>query len=305
MPVDGHGHPPLLPFAQPTTGSARHSTAARSWHTEDQALMEHVQFDDVSVDYDVVGSGEHVALLHARPFVSWYEPLVAALPGYSVLRYRRTWPPDRSAFGLGDDADACARLLHHVGFDHPHVVGHSYGGCLALELARRQLVAVRSIALLEPATSGLLDPEEAIVGLAPLIELHRSRGPAVAAEQFLRFVLGNDARSLLDRFIPAAYDEAVNYAAQFFRVELPAMAHWSFGPGDASRVHRPILNVLGADSVARFVQSAEIIQTLFPHARRYVLPGAGHLLMAQNPAPIAERLETFWSSSGATVRGEN
>lgn len=126
-------------------------------------------------------SGDHVALLHARPFVSWYEPLVVALPGYSVLRTAEQCPP-RSDFGLGDDADVCARLLHHVGFDHPHVVGHSYGGCLALELAR-QIVALRSIALLEPATSGLLDPEEAIAGLAQLMELYRARGPVVAAEQ--------------------------------------------------------------------------------------------------------------------------
>ena len=264
-------------------------------------MMQQIEFDDVSVDFDVVGSGDHVALLHAPPFVSWYEPLVAALPGYSVLRYRRTLPPERSDFGLGDDADVCARLLHHVGFDHPHVVGHSYGGCLALELARRHTVALRSIALLEPATSGLLDPEEAIAALAPLMELHRSRGTAVAAEEFLRFVLGDDARSLLDRFVPAAFDDAVTHGDQFFRVELPAIAHWRFGPGDTSRVDPPILNVLGAESVARFVQAAEIIQSLFPHANRYVLPGAGHLLMAQNPAPIAERLDEFWSTTGTAI----
>ena len=256
--------------------------------------MQHIQFDDVSVDYDVVGSGDHVALLHARPFVSWYEPLVAALSGYTVLRYCRTLPPDRSDFGLGDDADVCARLLHHVAFDHPHVVGHSYGGCLALELARRQTIALRSIALLEPASIGLSDPDDAIAAVGPLMALYRSRGPAVAAEEFLRFVLGNDARSLLDRFVPAAFDDAVAHSDQFFRVELPAIAHWSFGPDDASRVDRPILNVLGAESAARFVQAAEIIQTLFPQASRFVLPGAGHLLMAQNPAGIAERLDEFW-----------
>ena len=128
------------------------------------------------------------------------------------------------------------------------------------------------------------------------MKLYRSRGPAVAAEQFLRFVLGNDARSLLDRFIPTAFDDAVTSGDQFFRVELPAIANWTFGPDDASRVDQPILNVLGAESVARFVQAAEIIQAWFPHASRYVLPGAGHLLMAQNPAPIAKLLDEFWSS---------
>ena len=64
-----------------------------------------------------------ISLLDRPTAVSWYEPLVAALPGCSVLRYRRTLPPDRSDSGLGDDADVSARLLHHVGFDQqgaPH-----------------------------------------------------------------------------------------------------------------------------------------------------------------------------------------
>jgi len=42
------------------------------------------------------------------------------------------------------------------------------------------------------------------------------------------------------------------------------------------------------------VQAAEIIQAPFPHASRYVLPGAGHLLMTQNRAPIAKLLDEFW-----------
>jgi pimeloyl-ACP methyl ester carboxylesterase len=111
-------------------------------------------------------------------------------------------------------------------------------------------------------------------------------------------MVGDRARSLLDRFIPAAFDDAVTHSDQFFRVELPAIAHWTFGPDDAARVDRPILNVLGAESVARFVQAAEIIQTLFPQASRYALPGAGHLLMAQDPTRIAERLAEFWSTTG-------
>ena len=63
--------------------------------------------------------------------------------------------------------------------------------------------------------------------------------------------------------------------------------------------------MLGAESVARFVQAAEIIQIWFPQATRYVLPGAGHLLMAQDPAPTAERLEQFWSTTGKTVPGDS
>jgi len=58
--------------------------------------------------------------------------------------------------------------------------------------------------------------------------------------------------------------------------------------------------VLGAESAARFVQAAEIIQSVFPQASRFVLPGAGHLLMAQNSAGIAERLDAFWRHRAAS-----
>ena len=256
--------------------------------------MEHLQLGDVSVEFEVVGTGDPVALLHARPFVSWYGPLVAALAEHAVLWYRRTVAPGRTGFGLGDDADVCARVLDHVGFDRPHVVGHSYGGCLALELARRTAVAPRSIALLEPATSGLLAPDEAMAGLAPLMELYRSRGADVALEQFLGLVVGPDAAERLERLVPTARDDAAANADQFFRIELPALARWDVGPDDFRLGDMPVLNIRGADTDARFVKAAEIIDTWFPQAARYLLPDAGHLLMAERPAETAERLERFW-----------
>ena len=256
--------------------------------------MDHVELDGVDAEYEVTGSGDQVVLLHARLFVGWYAPLVDVLSDYSVLCYRRTVPLDARPFSIDDDAAVCARLLDHVGFDRPHVVGHSYGGLLALALARSRAVALRSIALLEPAGSGLLEPEQATAGLAPLMEMYRKRGSAAAAEQFLDVVLGEDARSLLDRCLPGAVDEAVANADQFFQVELPAAARWSFGHDDARLIDQPILNVIGTETVPRFVQSAAIVQSLFPHAIRVELSGAGHLMMAQEPRALATRLAEFW-----------
>ena len=256
--------------------------------------MDHVEFDGVTVDYELTSGSGQVVLLHARPFVTWYAPLIDALSDHAVLSYRRSVPLDGRPFSIDDDASVCARLLDHVGFDRPHVVGHSYGALLALALARSRAVAVRSIALLEPAGSGLLDPAQATAGLAPLVELYRTRGPAVAAEQFLGVVLGEDARGQLDRHLPGAFDEAIANADQFFQVELRAAAQWSFGPDDAAVVDQPILNVIGTETVPRFVESAAMVQSLFPHAVRVELSGAGHLMMAQEPTAMAARLAEFW-----------
>ena len=257
----------------------------------------HVELDGFAVDYEVVGSGEQIALLHARPFVSWYSPLVDRLSSYSVLRYRRTPPTDRSRLSIDDDAEFCARLLSHVGFENAHLVGHSYGALVALAAACRDDVQPRSIALLEPATSGLLSPEEAAAGMAPLLEVYRSQGPDVAIDLFLRAVCGDDYRALLDRFLPEAFDDALAHADQFFRVELDAVAMWEFGPDEARRIDKPVLNTVGTESAPRFVHGATLIETWIPQSIRYELPGAGHLLMAQNPSAMAERLERFWSDS--------
>ena len=267
------------------------AVSGRRW-----VMVDRVEIEGVTVEYEVVGTGDYVVLLHARPFVSWYTPLVEVLSEYSVLRYRRTVPHDRRPFSIDDDADVCAQLLDHVGFDRPHVAGHSYGGLLALALARSRAAALRSIALLEPATSGLLEPEQARAGLAPLMEAYRTRGPAVAVEQFLRVVLGDDAPSLLERFVPGGFDEAVANADQFFQVELPAVTEWSFGHDDARLIDQPILNVIGIESAPRFVQGAAIVQTLFPASVRFELPGAGHLLMAQRPGAMATRMAQFWAA---------
>jgi pimeloyl-ACP methyl ester carboxylesterase len=258
-------------------------------------MVMHVEIEGVAVDYEVIGTGAQVAFVHARPFVCWYSPLVDRLSSYAVLRYYRTPPGDRPGFGIDDDAEVFARLLAEVGFDHAHVVGHSYGGLVALALACRGDAHPRSIALLEPASSGLLSPEEAIAGLAPLRDAARSQGPELAMDRFLETVCGEKYRDQLERLVPGAFTAAMTHADEFFRIELDAVANWRFGPDDAEHIDVPTLNVVGADSAPRFQYGAGLIRTWLPHALDYVLPGTGHLMMAQNPTAMAERLEQFWA----------
>ena len=67
--------------------------------------------------------------------------------------------------------------------------------------------------------------------------------------------------------IPGAYDEALGEADLFFQVEIPAVAHWQFGPAEAERVTQPVLNLSGADTVPRFKDGADLVQSWFPRRR--------------------------------------
>jgi pimeloyl-ACP methyl ester carboxylesterase len=257
------------------------------------AAMADVEFDGIRVEYELLGDGDPVVLPHARPFVSWYGPLAEAIDR-PVLRYRRSVPRDRP-WSVAADAELCARLLGRLGIERPDVVGHSYGGLVALELARHHGVQPRSVALLEPATVGLLPPDEAAGRMTALEEAAQSDAQA-AMGTFLHVVCGADSAATLDRLVPGALDEAMAGADAFFAVELPAAIGWSFAPGDVP-VDLPVLTIRGTESAPRSVEGAEIVRSWFPGSATHVLPGASHLLVVEEPAAIARRLTEFWSGN--------
>ena len=197
-------------------------------------------------------------------------------------------------FGIEDDARLCARLLTHVRFVRPHVVGHSYGGIVALELARQRSVDLRSLALLEPAPAGLSAPATAAVQMAPLLRMARDSGGVTAMEHFLRGACGGLELEWLEQLVPGALRDASMHAERFFERELPAAIRWSFTPADAGLLTCPILNLRGARSGPRFQEASAAIESWFPSAERDVLDGACHLLMAQQPEAAARCLERFW-----------
>ena len=259
--------------------------------------MDNLEFDDVAVSFQVRDAGERIVLVHASPFVSWYRPLVEQLDEYSTLIYRRHLR--RSGSGsyreltVEDDATICARLMGHVGWPAAHVVGHSYGALVALQLAVDAPDRVGSVALLEPAARAIRSSEADVAALQPVIATYRSGDRAGAVDGFLRHVCGDGYRETLERVIPDAFAVALAEADLFFEAEMPAVQGFAFGPDDAERVTQPVLNVVGADSVPRFIEAGAMVQSWFPHAERLTVPAAGHLLMIQNPTALADGLKQF------------
>ena len=261
--------------------------------------VQRVELGGVRVEYELTGVGEPVVLPHARPFVMWYLPLVAELAHHlqqrsvSVLRYRREAP---AGWRIEDDARLCARLLRTLGLRRVHLVGHSYGGVVALELARQGTADLRSLALLEPATIGLLPPGEAAARATPLSQMARSEGSATAMDRFLRAVCDTDGPEALDKLIPGALTDALSHAAGFFTVELPAAVRWSFTASDACSVDVPVLHVRGGRSAPRFAAGAALLETWFPAADHRMLD-VNHFAMAQAPEATATLLDRFWRTA--------
>jgi pimeloyl-ACP methyl ester carboxylesterase len=136
-----------------------------------------------------------VLLIHSGGFTSrqWRRLIERLVPRFhavapDLLGYGTSgrWP-DGEPFHFRQDLDYLESLLDRD-LGSAHLVGHSYGGFLALQLALRRPDLVRSIAAYEPVAFGILDDVEdadARAGLA-LVKRQWEPGDGGVDEAWLR-----------------------------------------------------------------------------------------------------------------------
>src|SRR5918998_1739657 len=105
------------------------------------------------IEYADEGAGDPILLIHAGVFGAWFAPLAEApeLEGFRVIRVVRAGytdgPPPSSHLAIGDHARHCAALLDALGVGQAHLVAHSSGCLIALQVAMDRPEAVRSLVL--------------------------------------------------------------------------------------------------------------------------------------------------------------
>jgi pimeloyl-ACP methyl ester carboxylesterase len=259
--------------------------------------------EGVTLEYEDQGTGEPVVCIHGAFIADTFGPLLAdsAWEGrYRLINYHRRGyagsSPARKPLSMAEQAADCVRLLSHLGMANVHVVGHSLGGSIGLQLALDAPGLVHTLTLLEAA--GVAGGESAALyrqGLTRSLERYREAGPVVAVDEFLRMRCP-DYRDILQRVLPQAFEQAVADAGTFFEAELPVVLDWQFGEDDARRIAQPALVVLGERSVAlhpRFAETHRLLMTWLPNAAEYVLPDATHLLQVESPDAMAQALAGF------------
>src|SRR5215216_913980 len=113
--------------------------------------------DRADLEYEVSGTGEPVAFIHGAFIADTFRPLLTepSLAGRYrlILCHRRGYAGSSRASGpvsVARQAADCQALLRQLGVEAAHVVGHSYGGAVALQLALDTPDLTHSLALLEP-----------------------------------------------------------------------------------------------------------------------------------------------------------
>ncbi|SHK51769.1 3-oxoadipate enol-lactonase [Pseudonocardia thermophila] len=245
--------------------------------------VEVVQTRNGPVAYHELGSGEVLLMHHGgesnRRQYAGFAPLLGE--GIRSISYdqRDVGESFRCAepYSIGDLADDCVHLMDALGIERAHVMGFSFGGCVALHVAVRHPDRVQSL----------------IVGTAPAS--HRS------TTDFAQDLLSRQPEERFDLMVQAILSPAGQAdPAQLERLRT-MMAGQVSGPetnrmkalrthdlGDELRgIKAPTLLVYGTDDPLAPPEVGRHLADLIPDSALVCVEGARHGLTSEFKEPVA------------------
>jgi pimeloyl-ACP methyl ester carboxylesterase len=242
-----------------------------------------------------------------------WDAIAAALsPGHAVLAPpllgydgREPWPLEH-AVTLDDEAAALEPLLDRA-CGPVHLIGHSYGGAVALQLALRRPAAVASLTLYEPVRFALLFGDRARASAGDdIVRVGRGIGALAAAGHThaaaLRFVdywSGDGAWSAL----PRSRQDAVAARMTKVRAEFEALFGDAVAPSVYATLRMPVRVLRGDASPEPARAVAARLSALLPLATLVTLRGGVHMQPVVNPNSVIAALP-YWLSA-ARAANEN
>jgi pimeloyl-ACP methyl ester carboxylesterase len=266
--------------------------------------MDRVDVEGLSIAYERAGEGPPLVLLHG--FVgdarsTWRRQLEALADEFTVVAWdapgagRSDDPPE--GFGMAGYADTLAGFLDRIGVHHPHVVGLSFGGALALALYGRHPTTPATLVLASAYAgwAGSFPAELARQRLEDSLALADLGGDELAAALMPSMCAPDTPRALVEEFTgavrayhPEGFRAMVRATATDLREVLP-------------HVSVPTLILHGQRDVRAPRPVADKLHAGISGSTLTVLPAAGHLCQLEAPLAFNRAVRSFLRS--ASQRG--
>lgn len=246
-----------------------------------------------------LGAGPPVLLVHSSGMASrQWRKLMERLSG----KHRVVAPdllgsgdnppwPASTPFDFHQDLDALCTLFDSLG-EPAHLVGHSYGGLLAILLARLRARSTRSVALYDPVAFGVLYEAADADGLADLARVdhdpafldEKTGGDAAWFERFVDYWNGTGAW----RALPQVARDGFLRAGRKVFYEVKTLLDDRTPRAAYDVIEAPVLLMTGQHTPLAARRVNALLAESLPHARLEVIAGAGHMGPLTHPDRVNE-----------------
>lgn len=252
--------------------------------------------NDGPLHYTQAGHGDILLLIHGSlcDYRYWRWQIPALSQHYTVVApsLRGYWPDaytaDEPSFSIAQHGRDLEALIQYLGSGRPvHVLGHSRGAQVALDLSCRAPALTRSLILADPGFRFDNEPETATFHTQALTLLQQGRVDE-ALSTFVDRVNGPDTwRQMVSWFKAMVRDNGYTLLSQARESSLGVRLQ------QATRLECPVLLIGGAHSPARYGSRLDILEKTVPQARRVTIPHASHGMNLANPKAFNQAVSEF------------
>lgn len=248
---------------------------------------------------DVAGDGPAVVLLHGQPGVAanWWRVTPLLSDRWTVI------VPDRLGYGrtagppgdFVDNARSVLDLLGRLGVESAVMVGHSWGGLVAMHLALDTPERVDGLVLVSSPAPGVAIGWTDRLLARPMVGEVTALGTFGIATRLLRV---GSARRVARRWLPSETWDTIAHSAPgpgAWRTFAAEQRTYVDDIGDLALplAHIAVPTAVVAGTADRVVgpEAAEILARQVPGALRRPVTGGGHLLPWDHPADIVAAID--------------
>lgn len=239
--------------------------------------------------YEEAGNGTPLLLIHGtQPDATVWSNVRDSLAERAwVISYDRRGFSRSAATSAPDfrvHAQDAADLLSAIDATPAVVVGWSWGGLIALELAATHPDRVTSLVLIEPAVHLKNHPTLTLIRSLGKVQLLAKLGRKTAAvDTFFQWALSRSQQG-------SAFDDLSPQAIAIVHANAsPILDEIASGTGEAlteeaiASITCPVTIVVGSLSDSAFQKAATRLQRLLPQSRITTIDGAGHAIHLDQP----------------------
>lgn len=219
-----------------------------------------------------------------------YRLVTSSLSGYGGTTDTRT----RQDFDIAHEVQVVQALVRHIG-QPVHLVGHSFGGTVALAAALSRSIDVASLSLFEANPLPLIRElnggtlHDDALRMSQAFEAAVHTGEPDAPARVIDFWGGPGVFAAMPEAVKAYCRQTAAVNVLDWRTDFA----FEVSAQGCAALAMPVLLVRGGEANPAMVAITDTLQGCLPKVRHFAVDGAGHFLITSHAARCAELLSVF------------